>query len=166
MKTELAFDMMTTILPDVAEIVNDPKLAQAKTQARAQGKSFKQAMTELLPLFLQDHRESVLRIFAAVQGKTVEDVKEQPFRQTTIETVAEVMEEVMLFFGYGDRPEGPISDSQRLRWRSVHPARPCAASGAESVCVWRCTRDPLAPAVPLSPAPRHSPRRGFRPAGR
>ena len=47
MKTELAFDMMTTILPDVAEIVNDPKLAQAKTQARAQGKSFKQAMTEL-----------------------------------------------------------------------------------------------------------------------
>ena len=100
MKTELAFDMMTQILPDVAEIVNDPKLAAAKTQARAQGKSFKQAMTELLPLFLQDHRESVMRIFAAVQGKTVEDVKEQPFRQTTIETVAEVMEEVMLFFGF------------------------------------------------------------------
>lgn len=28
-------------------------------------------------------------------------------------------------------PEGPISDSQRERWRSVPPARPCAGTGAE-----------------------------------
>lgn len=28
MTTELAFDMMTRILPDVVEIVNDPKLVK------------------------------------------------------------------------------------------------------------------------------------------
>ena len=100
MKTELAFDVMSRILPDVAEIVNDPKLSQAKSAAQRDGKTFKQAMTDMLPLFLQDHREAVLRIFAAVQGKSLDDVKAQPFKETTITTVASAMEDVMLFFGF------------------------------------------------------------------
>lgn len=100
MKTELAFDVMSQILPDVAEIVNDPKLSKAKADAQRDGKTFKQAMGEMLPLFLQDHREAVMRIFAAVQGKSLEDVKVQPFKETTIAAVAGVMEEVMLFFGF------------------------------------------------------------------
>ncbi len=100
MKTELAFDVMSQILPDVAEIVNDPKLSKAKADAQRDGKTFKQAMGEMLPLFLVDHREAVMRIFAAVQGKSLEDVKAQPFKETTIAAVAGVMEEVMLFFGF------------------------------------------------------------------
>ena len=100
MKTEIAFDMMSKILPDVVEIINDPKLTNAKAAAKAANKTFKQAMPELLPLFLEDHREAVLRIFAAVQEKSVEDVKAQPFKETTIAAVAGVMEEVMLFFGF------------------------------------------------------------------
>ena len=100
MKTELAFDVMSQIIPDVAEIINDPKLQAAKETAKKQNKSFKQAMPELLPLFLQDHREAMLHIFAAVQGKSVEDVKLQPFSETTIAATASVMEEIMLFFAF------------------------------------------------------------------
>lgn len=100
MKTEIAFDVMSKLLPDVVEIINDPKLTSAKEAAKAAGKTFKQAMPELLPLFLVDHREAVMRIFAAVQDKTLEEVKAQPFRETTINTVASVMEDVMLFFGF------------------------------------------------------------------
>lgn len=100
MKTELAFEVMCNVLPDVAEIINDPELEKAQKNAKALKKTFKQAMTELLPFFLNKHRGAVLNIFAAVQGKTLEEVKEQPFTETTIVTVTKAMEEIMLFFAF------------------------------------------------------------------
>lgn len=100
MKTELAFDVMTGILPDVAQILNDPELAAAKAACRAKNQTASQAMTALLPFFLEKHRAQVLHIFAALQGKTVEEIGQAPFTEAVIQLVADRMEEVLLFFAW------------------------------------------------------------------
>lgn len=101
MKTEMAFDIMAKILPDVVEIVNDPEMEAARVKLKQKdGASIKALMPEVLPLFITKHRAAVVNILAAAAGKTAEEINEQPFEQTAVLTTSTFVEEIMFFFAF------------------------------------------------------------------
>lgn len=99
MSTDLGFDMMEKLLPDVASILADEDVKRvkesfAKKNAKiAVGASF----DPVLGLFLGKHRETMFRIAATVSQKTVAEVKKQPLHDT-VETVQQGLSDDMMTF--------------------------------------------------------------------
>lgn len=101
MKTEMAFDIMEKILPDVVEIVNDPELEAVRVKLDPKNSAnIKALMPEVVPLFIKKHRTAMVNILAAAAGKTAEEINEQPFEKTAVLTTATFIEEIMLFFAF------------------------------------------------------------------
>ena len=101
MSTEVGFDLMERILPDVAEIMSDEDVKRLKEQIRtedAQG-SVKGVFMPTMALFLGKHREAVYRIAAAVSGKTVEETRNQPMGDTIEALQAGFTDDMIRFFG-------------------------------------------------------------------
>lgn len=86
MQTEKALDVMMGILPDVAAIMNDTEAEDiiAKVKAKDQELEAGDAMQQLVPLFARKYRAELYRIVAAMQGVTVEEVKNQNITQTVM----------------------------------------------------------------------------------
>ena len=86
MQTDKALDVMMSILPDVAAIMNDAEAEDiiAKVKAKDQELEAGDAMQQLVPLFAKKYRDELYRIVAAMQGVTVEMVKEQNITQTVM----------------------------------------------------------------------------------
>ena len=96
MNTGRAFECMARMAPHVVEIMSDPQLAKAKQRimsardgasneagaAGATGMTAGDLMTAVYPLLMDTHREAMLNIAAALGGKTLEEVREQPLGET------------------------------------------------------------------------------------
>lgn len=99
MSTELGFDMMEKLLPDVALILSDEDVKNAKNNVAKKddkiivGSSF----APILGLFLGKHREVMFRIAATISQTTVAEVKNQPLHDT-VETVQQGLSDDMMAF--------------------------------------------------------------------
>lgn len=86
MQTDKALDVMMSILPDVAAIMNDTEAEDiiAKVKAKDQELEAGDAMQQLIPLFARKYRAELYRIVAAMQGVDVETVSQQEITKTLI----------------------------------------------------------------------------------
>lgn len=81
MSTEQGFDVMQKLTPYVNEIVTDEEVAKIAAEFREK-KNTVESMNRLFPLMMQNHREALYGMVAAVSGKTVEQVRKQPLGKT------------------------------------------------------------------------------------
>lgn len=85
MDTDKALDVMMEILPDVAIIMNDKDAEDVLKQVKgkdAGNMDAGDAFNALIPLFAKKYKPQFLRIVAACQGCSADDVKKQNFTQT------------------------------------------------------------------------------------
>lgn len=85
LNTDKALDVMMEILPDVARILNDPEAEEVSKKFK--GDAIKDveagdAFHALLPLFARKYKAELLRIVAACQDCTVDEVRKQPLTKT------------------------------------------------------------------------------------
>ena len=87
MQTDKALDVMMEILPDVAAIMNDTEAEDIIAKVKTKDKELEagDAMQQLIPLFAKKYRPELYRIVAAMQGETVEEVREQNITKTVME---------------------------------------------------------------------------------
>ena len=98
MNTELGFDLMEKLLPDVAAILSDEKVKKIKAELRKDGSiAIGEGMQAVLPLFLGKYRENMLRMAAVIGGKTEEEIRAQPL-SATLELIHQGMTDEMLAF--------------------------------------------------------------------
>ena len=100
LNTEKGFDLMEKILPEVANILEDDDIKDVRSGiVRENDKiSVRKNFLPVMSLFVGKRRESVIRIVAAVKGKSVEEVKEQPINETIEDFQQCMCEEMMVFF--------------------------------------------------------------------
>lgn len=99
MNTELGFDLMEKLLPDVAAILNDEKVKKIKAEMRSDGSiAIGEGMNAVLPLFLGKYRENLIRMAAAISGKSEKEIMEQPMGETLAVFQAGVTDEMLSFF--------------------------------------------------------------------
>ena len=99
MSTELGFDMMEKLLPDVALILADEDVKSVKESVAKKDDKIVVGMSfaPILALFLGKHREVMFRIAATISHKTVAEVKKQPLHDT-VETVQQGLSDDMMTF--------------------------------------------------------------------
>ena len=100
MNTELGFDLMEKLLPDVSEILSDESVKKMKLDFRKDGGgiSVGAGMGAVLPLFLGKYRENMYRIAAAISEKGTEEIKRQPVGETLAALQNGMTEEMLSFF--------------------------------------------------------------------
>ena len=87
MPTGKALDMMISILPDVAVIMNDNEAEPMLTMLRgdqAGNVEAGDAMKVLVPLFAGKYRQQLYRILAACSGCAVEDIDQQDITKSML----------------------------------------------------------------------------------
>lgn len=80
MDTDKALDVMMEILPDVALIMNDKEAEDVLKKVKGKEAADMEAgdaYHALIPLFAKKYKPNFLRIVAACQGLTVDEVKKQ-----------------------------------------------------------------------------------------
>ena len=84
MQTDKALDVMMSILPDIAAIMNDTEADDviAKIKAKDNELETGDVMQHLIPLFARKYREELYRIVAAMQGVEVETIQKQDITKT------------------------------------------------------------------------------------
>lgn len=105
MPTERAFECMARMAPYVAEIAGDARLAEAKRALREKegGATNGDFMAAIYPLLMREHREAVCGIAAALSGRSVAEVKAQPYRETFEAMQAGFTGELFDFFPFAVR---------------------------------------------------------------
>lgn len=98
MKTNIAFDVMEKILPDVAELMNDDDVKLDSEDFRKDGAKVGDMMTKLMPVFISRHRSAFFNIIAAISGKTAEEVAEQDFAETLKAFTEGFTDDMFVFF--------------------------------------------------------------------
>lgn len=101
MPMEIGLDVMMEILPDVALILNDPeadKLAKETKGEKIKDLDAGDAFNALIPLFARKYKPQFLRIVAACQGCSVDDIRAQTLRKT-ITVFASSLRVMTDFFG-------------------------------------------------------------------
>lgn len=101
MPMEIGLDVMMEILPDVALILNDPeadKLAKETKGEKIKDLDAGDAFNSLIPLFARKYKPQFLRIVAACQGCSVDDIRAQTLRKT-ITVFASSLRVMTDFFG-------------------------------------------------------------------
>lgn len=86
METDRALDVMMKILPDVAVILNDPdaeKAVEPLKGEKAKNVEAGDAFRALIPIFAQKYKPQLIRIVAACQGCTEDEVRKQSIMKTT-----------------------------------------------------------------------------------
>lgn len=81
MRTDLAFDVMAKILPDVVEILSDPA---TKNAFDGDDVTVISGMGALMPALVVNHREAMLRIIGAISGKDADTVAAQDWATETL----------------------------------------------------------------------------------
>ena len=99
MNTEKAFACMAHMVPYVAEIVGDPNVAEAKKKLIDRGDELTgaDAIQIIYPALMRDHSEALCGIVAAMEDRTVEEVKAQPLEETLTAIRAGVAEDFFDF---------------------------------------------------------------------
>lgn len=85
METDKALDVMMKILPDVAVILNDQEAETLAKQLKGDGIKEMEAgdaFHKLIPLFAQKYKAHFIRIVAACQGCTEDEVLKQSLTKT------------------------------------------------------------------------------------
>lgn len=101
MTTREALDVIAKISPDVAELAGDEEIAKIrKSVAGDRNKTFYDVMADLIQLFTVKHKAATVRILAALEGKTVDELMETPFEEAALHTVYSSIEDVMLVYGF------------------------------------------------------------------
>lgn len=99
MSTKDAFDVIAQISPDVAELAGDEEIAKIR-KSIAENRNFYDVMADLIQLFTVKHKAATVRILAALEGKTVDELMETPFEEAALHTVYSSIEDVMLLYGF------------------------------------------------------------------
>lgn len=99
MSTELGFEMMDKLLPDVAEIFGDDEVKALKAQVNKDGKvSVGVNFAPVMRLFLGKHRPAMLRMAAVMGGCSVEEINAQPLEKTIELLQSGVNDQMLSFF--------------------------------------------------------------------
>ena len=105
MSTEKAFECMARMVPYVVEIENDPNVAEAKRRLQDKGGDLTNGdfMQDIYPLLMRDHRHALCGIVAAMEDKTIDEVKAQPWKETFTAIKAGFTKELFDFFPFALR---------------------------------------------------------------
>ena len=105
MNTEKAFACMARMVPYVAEIMGDPNVAEAKRKLGEKAGELTNGdfMAAIYPLLMRDHGEALCGIVAAMDDRTVEEVKAQPYKKTLAAIRADFTRELFDFFPFAVR---------------------------------------------------------------
>lgn len=105
MNTEKAFECMARMTPYVAQIMSDPAVAEAKRKLHDKGGELTNGdvMLGLYPLLMRDHSEALCGIVAAMEGRTLDEVKAQPYKKTFAAIRAGFTQELFDFFPFAVR---------------------------------------------------------------
>lgn len=99
MKTSDSFALMEQLLPDLEELLGDDEIRAFKEEARGGAPIVaSSAMQRLMPLFTGKHRDALLRVIAACNDKTVEQVESQELSDTIADMRSGFTDEVYSFF--------------------------------------------------------------------
>lgn len=104
--TDRALDVLCEITPYIANIATDEELMAII------GKSVKreemtragvlllgaEKLTKMVPVLLKTHRDDVYGVVAAVNGKTVDEIREQNFIKTSAQIVEVIKDKDLLDF--------------------------------------------------------------------
>lgn len=84
METGKALDVLMEVLPDVAVILNDPEADGIIKQLKGDISDVEagDAYRILIPLFARKYKPQLLRIVAACQGSTMDEVNKQSLTKT------------------------------------------------------------------------------------
>lgn len=97
MPTEQGFELMAKIVPYFSQISNDNEMQELAKELR-KTKNVSEQMAPLFGLMLCKHREALYGMVSAASGKTVEEVRTQPVKETK-ETFLDVTgDDVLDFF--------------------------------------------------------------------
>lgn len=105
MSTEKAFECMARMVPYVVEIENDPNVVEAKRKLTDKAGELTNGdfMLDIYPLLMRDHREALCGIVAAMEDKTIDEVKSQPWKETFAAIKAGFTKELFDFFPFAVR---------------------------------------------------------------
>lgn len=98
MNTEFAFEIMERITPDVVEILNDPAVQGVKLALKEGNISPIESIRDLYPALFTAHKDAMYNIIAATAGKTVDEIKAQPFSDTVTVLRDGFVDEMLGFF--------------------------------------------------------------------
>lgn len=104
--TDKALDVLCEITPYIANIATDDELMAVIGKAvKREGMTRAgvlllgaEKLTKMVPVLLKTHRDDVYGVVAAVNGKTVDEIREQNFMKTTAQIVEVIKDKELLDF--------------------------------------------------------------------
>ena len=104
--TDKALDVLCEITPYIANIATDDELMAVIGKAvKREGMTRAgvlllgaEKLTKMVPVLLKTHRDDVYGVVAAVNGKTVVEIREQNFMKTTAQIVEVIKDKELLDF--------------------------------------------------------------------
>jgi hypothetical protein len=104
--TDKALDVLCEITPYIANIATDDELMAVIGKAvKREGMTRAgvlllgaEKLTKMVPVLLKTHRDDVYGVVAAVNGKTVDEIREQNFIKTTAQIVEVIKDKELLDF--------------------------------------------------------------------
>ena len=104
--TDKALDVLYEITPYIANIATDDELMAVIGKAvKREGMTRAgvlllgaEKLTKMVPVLLKTHRDDVYGVVAAVNGKTVDEIREQNFIKTTAQIVEVIKDKELLDF--------------------------------------------------------------------
>lgn len=101
MRTDLMFDTIEKILPDICALFDDPELETIKADIRSKkAVHTKDILPRIVPAFIRNHRDETVRIIAAISGKAPEDIVAQEFSKTVKDANGGGFDQILDFFGW------------------------------------------------------------------
>ena len=104
--TDKALDVLCEITPYIANIATDDELMAIIGKAVKREEMTRagvlllgaEKLTKMVPVLLKTHRDDVYGVVAAVNGKTVDEIREQNFIKTTAQIVEVIKDKELLDF--------------------------------------------------------------------
>jgi hypothetical protein len=104
--TDKALDVLCEITPYIANIATDDEpMAVIGKAVKREGMTRAgvlllgaEKLTKMVPVLLKTHRDDVYGVVAAVNGKTVDEIREQNFIKTTAQIVEVIKDKELLDF--------------------------------------------------------------------
>ena len=104
--TDKALDVLCEITPYIANIATDDELMAVIGKAVKRERMTRagvlllgaEQLTKMVPVLLKTHRDDVYGVVAAVNGKTVDEIREQNFIKTTAQIVEVIKYKELLDF--------------------------------------------------------------------
>lgn len=104
--TDKALDVLCEITPYIANIATDDELMAVIGKAvKREGMTRAgvlllgaEKLTKMVPVLLKTHRDDVYGVVAAVNGKTVDEIREQNFLKTSAQIVEVIKDKELLDF--------------------------------------------------------------------